>query len=213
LNRLRQIAVPWLLSGLAVALLALAFFAWLAEEVIEGDTRAFDAGARAFAHSIASPQLTYVMQGLSFLGQGFSLAALAALAAILFVRTGRRRAAWLLIITMLGAGALDQMLKLLFHRPRPDPFFNTPRPSTYSFPSGHALASCCFFGVMAAMLAARAPRRAARIALWATAALLAAAIGFSRIYLGVHYPSDVVAGYAAAVVWVFTVKAVQTRRV
>ena len=71
-----------------------------------------------------------------------------------------------------------------------------------------ALINCCFFGVMAAILTVRERRRWVRIAIWTVAAVLVALIGLSRIYLGVHYASDVVAGYLAAIVWIFTVSAV-----
>jgi undecaprenyl-diphosphatase len=69
------------------------------------------------------------------------------------------------------------------------------------------MVSCCFYGALAAILAARARSRARKLAIWAAAAVLTALIGFSRVYLGVHYPADVVAGYAAAVVWMAVVRA------
>jgi undecaprenyl-diphosphatase len=81
------------------------------------------------------------------------------------------------------------------------PFFGTEAPHSYSFPSGHALFSICFFGVVAALVAARLPSIAARAAVWTVAVAIAFLIGLSRVYLGVHYPSDVIGGYAAAVAW------------
>ena len=88
-------------------------------------------------------------------------------------------------------------LKRLIHSRRPEPFFGT-NPSSYSFPSGHALYSLSFYGVLASVLAAHAPPGAARIGIHVAAALLIAGIGLSRVYLGVHYTSDVIAGYLAA---------------
>jgi undecaprenyl-diphosphatase len=111
-------------------------------------------------------------------------------------------------VAALGAEALDQIMKLLFYRPRPEPFFGLASPVTHSFPSGHAMVSCCFFGVLAAILAARQPSLLKRIAIFAAAALLVALMGFSRVYLGLHYPTDVLAGYAAAVVWLAVVRTV-----
>jgi undecaprenyl-diphosphatase len=96
---------------------------------------------------------------------------------------------------------LDLALKHTFHRARPIGFFGI-SPSSYSFPSGHALGSLCFYGVLAAILSARVRGRAARFCIWIAASILVTLIGFSRIYLGVHYPSDVIAGYCAAAVWV-----------
>jgi undecaprenyl-diphosphatase len=102
---------------------------------------------------------------------------------------------------MIGMAVLDITLKLAFLRPRPVAYFGT-APTTYSFPSGHAMGSFCFYGVLAAILAARAKSRRTKWCIWAGAALLIGMIGFSRVYLGVHYPSDVIAGYCAGAVWV-----------
>jgi len=170
--------------------------------------KSIDTGARALAQRIASPSLTRVMRGFSAVGEAPALAALVILAVVWFWMLGRKRDAGLLAITMAGAGLLDEALKLLFHRPRPEPLFGTPLPVSYSFPSGHALASCCFFGVLAALLVVRERRRGVRVVLWVAAGLLVAMIGCSRIYLGVHYATDVIAGYAAALVWLFVMRVV-----
>ena len=212
MNRLRQLVVAFLLSGFAAALTALLLFSWLVQEVIKGGTRAFDAAARDFAQRMASARLTDAMRGFSFLGEWLFIFDLTALAILLFYREGRKRAALLMAITMAGGVLLEKTLKHVFHRVRPAPFFNTPLPPSYSFPSGHALLACCFFGSLAAMITAREPKRGVRIAVWTAAALLALLIGFSRIYLGVHYASDVIAGCAAAVVWVFAVGTVYKMR-
>ena len=78
--------------------------------------------------------------------------------------------------------------------------FSAASPSSYSFPSGHALGSLCFYGILAAILAGRARGRGAEFCIWVATVLLVGMIGLSRIYLGVHYPSDVIAGYCAAAV-------------
>jgi undecaprenyl-diphosphatase len=114
------------------------------------------------------------------------------------------RIAGFLAITMAGVSTLDYVLKLAFHRPRPIAFYGT-SPTSYSFPSGHALGSFCFYGVLAAVLASRATGRKSKFLIWLAAALLVGMIGLSRIYLGVHYPSDVIAGYLAGAVWVTAV--------
>jgi hypothetical protein len=101
-----------------------------------------------------------------------------------------------MVVTILGALVLDLSLKYAFHRPRPVPFF-VPAPYTYSFPSGHSLFSFCFYGVLAGLLTRRIRSRRWRVLIWTLAALLVATIGLSRVYLGVHYPSDVIAGYLA----------------
>jgi undecaprenyl-diphosphatase len=211
LNRLRKLLAAFLIEGFAVALAAAVLFAWLAREVIVGGTRALDFGARDLVQRIASPALTNAMRGFTFLGEWLSVTELAVLSIVLFYRTGRKRSAVLIAITTAGGALLETFLKLIFQRPRPIPFFDTQLPSSYSFPSGHAVLAFCYFGSMAALLTAREPKRGVRIALWAAAAVIATAIGMSRIYLGVHYASDVIAGYAAAVVWIFTVASVYGR--
>ena len=77
-----------------------------------------------------------------------------------------------------------------------------------AFPSGHALVSFCFYGVLAGMLNLQLKTQWQRIGVWIVAGTIVVLIGLSRIYLGVHWPSDVLAGYAAAIVWMGTVRLV-----
>ena len=189
-----------------VAALALILFAWLAREVVRGDAMRLDAPIREAVHARSSPALTAVMRGVSLCGSEVVLVPLGLILVWWLVAAKRRRAAVVFAVAALGAEGLDQAMKLLFHRPRPEPFFGLASPITHSFPSGHAMVSCCFFGVLAAILAARQPSRIKRMAIFAAAALLVALMGFSRVYLGFHYPTDVVAGYAAAVIWLAAIK-------
>jgi len=120
--------------------------------------------------------------------------------------TGRRNEAVMFAIAVAGAELLFQTLKLIFRVPRPEPFFGLATPLTYSFPSGHTLSCAVYFTRLAAALP---PKLLIRLA----AAALILAIGLSRIYLGFHYPSDVLGGYAAAVVWLAALEIVQRPRV
>ncbi|HYL93723.1 MAG TPA: phosphatase PAP2 family protein [Alphaproteobacteria bacterium] len=201
---------PWLLSGLGVAVLALFTFAWLAKEMLEGDTARFDSGVRTWIHQFASPGVTRAMTAISMMGYGALIVAFVLAIALFLVMKWKRAAAWL-ALTMAGAVALDIVLKQAFHRIRPEPFFGSAPPS-FSFPSGHALASFCFYFVMAGLISTRVQSWMLRVIVWTAAALVVAAIGVSRIYLGVHYPSDVIAGYLAAAMWVGTVIAADRLR-
>lgn len=194
-----------LLAGLALAAGALVLFAWLAEEVFEGDTRLFDEQTRAFVNGHAGPSLTAAMRGVTYLGSTAFVLALCLCASIAFYLIRWRRAAVLMLITMAGAFVLNAVLKTTFQRARPEPFFGIVAPQSYSFPSGHSLLSFCLFGTLAAVIHRRTRSFAVRIVTWVGAALLIALVGLSRVYLGVHYPSDVLAGYLAATVWVLAV--------
>jgi undecaprenyl-diphosphatase len=100
-----------------------------------------------------------------------------------------------------GGALLDLALKLAFRRPRPvweSPYLAA---SGWSFPSGHAMGSLIAYGMLAYLLVLHLRSRSARLAVAAGAILLVLAIGFTRLFLGVHYFSDVMAGYAAGTVW------------
>jgi membrane-associated phospholipid phosphatase len=189
------------LVGLSVAVLALFLFGWLADEMLEGDTLAFDLKVRAAAQTFASPGLTRALVLVSRLGGPSVLGALGALLTAVFVWRRWWRGAILLPVAMIGAGVLDTALKLAFKRTRPTPFFDYPLPSSYSFPSGHALFAFCFFTAGAALLAPRLKPVPLQWLVRLTALAAVLAIGFSRIYLGVHYASDVLAGYAVGLLW------------
>jgi undecaprenyl-diphosphatase len=197
-----------LAAGFAAAGLSLLFFGWLAGQMMRGATAEFDAFVRGAAQSLGSPWLTWLMLRITRMGSEWVLVPIGGVIVMRLVRIGRRHAAVLFVIAALGGEALNQILKLVFARPRPESaFFGYELPNSYSFPSGHALVSACFYGSLAAILTRRMESHGRRVAIWAAAALFAGSIGFSRIYLGVHYPSDVAAGYAAAIVWVGSVRA------
>lgn len=177
------------------------FFGWLAREVMLGRTLSFDLAVRDAIHTWAWPPLTFAMRAITEAGDPSFLALVAVIVVWRLGARGQGRAAWLLGFAALGAVAISERLKLVFHRPRPAAFFGYQEPLSYSFPSGHAITAFCLYGVLAIILEDRLPSVAGRRALWAAAGLLIGLIGFSRVYLGVHYPTDVAGGYALGVVW------------
>jgi undecaprenyl-diphosphatase len=194
--------------GSLAAVLALFFFVWIAIAVLRGQGEAFDEAIRNAVHVRASLSLTCAMLWITQLGSVWFLVSAGLLVVWRLAATGRKHAAILLAGTALGSEALNQILKVAFHRTRPQAFFGLTSPANYSFPSGHAITACCFWGVLAAILAARSRSGWVKAGLWTSASILAALVGFSRVYLGVHYPTDVLAGYALAVIWVAVVRAV-----
>jgi undecaprenyl-diphosphatase len=201
----RRLLSAALVAGLIAAALALALFSWLGRGILIGVTPVIDDRLRGAVHSLSSPGLTKVMISASLYGGPAWLAPIGIVLSIAFLIRGWRRGALLVIVTMAGAGLLDTLLKQAFARVRPAAFFDYPLPISHSFPSGHAFFSASFFGGLAVLVSGRIRNRLLRLAIWLIAIGLILLIGVSRIYLGVHYPSDVLAGYAAAVIWVSAV--------
>ena len=114
---------------------------------------------------------------------------------------GERRAAAFLAVSLVGGSIVSSGLKALFARPRPDLVEHLDRTFTSSFPSAHAMVSTLAYVTLAAVCIRFLRRSRTRVFALATAVLLAIAIGASRVYLGVHWPSDVVAGWLAGAAW------------
>lgn len=191
--------------GFLVCLAGVIAFGLVADEMREGDTAGFDAAVREGVNLLASSTLTPVMIFFSFVGDWLFLTLLgfAIFGFLLCIKW--KREAIIFLITNLGELVLNVSLKAFYRRTRPEPLFEYALPDSYSFPSGHALGSFCFFGVLAWILAANAETKRSKLAIYSAAAFLVLSIGLSRIYLGVHYPSDVVAGYLVAMAWTLTV--------
>lgn len=138
-----------------------------------------------------------VFVGISYLGAQILIALLAVATIVLIMRRDWRHL-FVLAITCGGGALLNAMLQLLFHRARPA-YATEFNAASWSFPSGHAMDSLIVYGLFAYWFSRRHP--SARVWLIAGTTLLVASIGFARIYLGVHYVSDVIAGYSAGCVW------------
>ena len=173
-------------------------FAAIAIAISSGAVAPIDAAIRSAVHGWSSPTLTQGALLASMIGGvGITIACFAASAAW-FWFTGDHRAAIRLTVTMSLALALDLATKYAFHRTRPEPFFGS-APVSYSFPSGHALFAVALWPTLILETARDSRSASANILLWSGVVFLAGSIGLSRIYLGVHYPSDVAAGFIAGV--------------
>jgi undecaprenyl-diphosphatase len=194
-----------LLIGLLTAAAALVLFTWLGREILEGEVLAFDARFRELVHGLSSDRVTTIMRAASLYGGPAVLVLGGLTAAVAFLIKGWRRGALLAVVTLAGAGLLNGLLKFSFARVRPASYFNYPLPGSPSFPSGHALYAASVFGGLAVLLTARIRDPLLQLLIWLVAISLTLLVGVSRVYLGVHYPSDVLAGYAIGVIWVTAV--------
>lgn len=177
-----------------------------------GLTTGADRKIELLVHADVTGYLYGLMTSLSFIGASGSIAVLAFACAVFYLRRGDRWTAAFIAACPTGAGILDSVLKGLFQRHRPHLWSHAAIIHSYSFPSGHATVSSAFFaGLAYAAWKLWGPQVGLLTA--SICALLVAGIGFSRVYLGVHWPSDVVAGYALGLTWAFVLVAVfESRR-
>jgi undecaprenyl-diphosphatase len=199
-------------AGPLVTLCAVSFFAWafvkLAGEVTEGDTEGFD---RRILLSLRNPSDLSDPIGPSWFEEaardvtglgGHTILLLITLAALAYLLLTRKRGAALLLLAAVGGVMLlSAMLKLGFERPRPDLVPHGARVYTASFPSGHAMLSAATYLTLGALLARVHEGRRVKIFFLGLAVVLTVLIGASRIYLGVHWPSDVLAGWCGGAAW------------
>ena len=203
-DRLTLAAVIWLTVGLASSALVIWAFAELADGVVEGESRRFDRATLLWIHAHSPEWLDGPMRLVTALGYGQVVLPLLAAVVFAFYLKGWRLSATLLLVSTTGGSLLTAVLKAVFGRARPELFESGYTASSYSFPSGHATVAVGFYGTLTLILAYRL-RGFARWAIVAGGVLLVFLIGFSRLYLGVHYPTDVLAGFLAAPLWVVCV--------
>lgn len=190
-----------IISGLILA------FLQIADEMIEGEMEAFDnAILMVFrdpgnVDQVIGPVWVHEMvRDITALGS-FSLLGLIVLGVCVYLILVRKRsAALLVIVSVLGGTILSTVLKMTYNRPRPE-FEAMSTQFTASFPSGHAMLSAVTFLTVGALLARLAPSRALQIFSIVMAILLTLLVGVSRIYMGVHFPSDVLAGWCLGAAW------------
>lgn len=200
-----ELAVLLALLGAALGLLA---FALIADEVVEGETHAFDeAVLLAFrtpgdpANPLGPPWLEIIMRDVTALGSTTVLTLITFIVAGFLAMDGKRAAALFVLIATAGGGLLSYALKLGFERPRPDLVAHLVDVSTLSFPSGHAMGAAVTFLTLGVLLVRTESRRRIKAYALAVAVGLTLLVGFSRIYLGVHWPTDVLAGWCAGGAW------------
>lgn len=198
--------------GPLLSLAAFGFFAWIfiaiADEVIEGEIHALDSAillALRDPQDVANPLgpswLEEAARDFTGLGGYTVLTLLTAATVIYLLMTGRRGAALLVLVSIVGGTLLSTGLKMGFERPRPDLVPHATRVYTASFPSGHAMLSAITYLTLGALLARVEKSRRTSAFIMILAIVVTLLVGASRVYLGVHWPSDVLAGWSMGAAW------------
>lgn len=198
----------WILFAFLGVALLLGAFLVLGSEVLEGETLSFDRwvlvnlrGASGTGAPVGPAWLLPAMVDLTSLG-GVAVLTLLTVLAAGFLFATRKPALGAFVLAAVGGGALaSTVLKTLFLRARPDLVQHLVQVDSASFPSGHAMNSAIVYLTLGALLARSLKDRGARVYLLVASIILTVLIGFSRVYLGVHWPTDVIAGWAVGAAW------------
>lgn len=199
-------SIPSYAGGAALAAL-LGGFGLIADEVSEGETMTIDQAVLLALRTPGDPAdpigpawVEEAARDITALGSFSVLFILTTVVVIHLFLIGRTRTAWFLTVSVIGGTLLSSGLKSLFDRPRPD-LTGVARVFTTSFPSGHATVSAVVYLTLGALLSEMAESRGQKILYLGSAVLLTVMVGLSRVYLGVHYPTDVLAGWSIGAGW------------
>lgn len=191
----------YLIAGAAIAIAFTWLFVELASHVQSGATQAFDDAIMQWMGTHRVAWIERSLLEITALGTGLVLMMIVIIAALFLRATQHRFSAFLLLVASAGGLILNTILKSSFDRPRPRLFEWVTNPSSSSFPSGHAMGSAIVYFTVAYLVARLERRRWTRAVTIFTALLLVLLISVSRLYLGVHYPSDVLAGMVIGLAW------------
>ena len=188
--------------GFVLALLATGAFVLLARVVMGGWTQRIDETVLRWFAEHRTPWLDEVMLEITILGSGPVLTVVVLVASVFLWLTRHRWSVYILLSGIIGGQIANSMLKNYFDRPRPATVTHIDQVGPLSFPSGHAMTSMIVYGSIAFLVSRLEPGRRLRYGTLIVASLLILLIGTSRMYLGVHYPSDVIGGYIAGLAWI-----------
>ena len=191
----------FLVAGIVISIIATWIFGEFAEVVVAGKTQAFDEAVLRWLGAHRTPLLDSAMLEITALGTGVVVMMIVSISALFLALTQHKYSALLLLVATFGGVVLNQVLKLFFDRPRPEVIVWGTHAASSSFPSGHAMSATIVYSTVA-YLASRLHEHAWQR--WLTlsiAGIVIILISVSRLYLGVHYPSDVLAGGIIGLGW------------
>lgn len=188
-------------GGIAVAAAGTYAFVEIAGEMRGGDTQKFDEAVLRWFEAHHTPFLDKLMVELTMLGTWIVVLTIVGVTGLFLFITRHKVSALLLLIAVTGGIVLNNILKISFGRPRPSVFEWQTHVSSWSFPSGHAMSAVVMYGTVAYLAARLHKTHWARVLSMFIASIYIAVICISRLYLGVHYPSDVIAGAAIGLAW------------
>lgn len=191
----------YLIGGATIAIACTALFVELASHVRSGATQRFDETVMEWMGAHRIVWLERSLLEITALGTGLVVMMIVVISALFLFATQHRFSAFLLLVASGGGIVLNAILKSSFDRPRPQLFEWLTEPSSSSFPSGHAMSSAIVYFTVAYLIARLEKRRWMRAVTILASLLLVLLISVSRLYLGVHYPSDVLAGMIIGLAW------------
>lgn len=198
---LRQSSLVRVIAGFAFAVIILTLLGWLVTGYFKQYPASFDTTIRYAMRQIQSPMWNTLFLTVTKLGSTIYLTIIGSVAGVVFIGLRWFRPLLLLIVAMAGQAVLDRGFKYLIARPRPPSLINYQPVESLSFPSGHAIAALSLYFVIAWSISTRVENPSIKAAIWIGTVVLVFLIGMSRVYIGVHYPTDVLAGFLAALVW------------
>lgn len=188
-------------GGVVMASLAFWFFKEQAVHVVEGTADRYDSAIMDAIHRIDNPTMHRVMHATTQLGSHAAIGTAAGITALAMIRRGRKHDAWTVVLSTGGAMVINTVLKNVFQRQRPIEMARRIKlPSSHSFPSGHSLLAAATYPIVAHHLVEN-HSVATQAVVHSIAGLAILSVGFSRVYFGVHFPSDVLGGFAAGFGW------------
>jgi undecaprenyl-diphosphatase len=191
----------FLLTGTALAFVCTWGFAELAGHVRSGATQSFDDAVMRWMAAHQNETMQKAMLEVTALGTGTVVAMIVFIAGMFLWLNKHKHSAILLLVATFGGLVLNNFLKMGFNRPRPQIFQWATYAVSSSFPSGHAMSSVIVYGTVAYLAARLQQRLASRVLTLTFAAVIILLICASRMYLGVHYPSDIAAGLVIGLAW------------